>query len=113
MPALIFTFVYAAPEDDAFIKGTIEVIERHGGDVKFVRLYCDLDVNETRVTAADRRALGKIATVDSLRRMRERWRLDGMIPYRPSLKIDNSTLPPEVSARRIAEQLALPMRAAQ
>jgi hypothetical protein len=110
LPALIFTFVYAAPEDDSFVARTVEIVERHGGAVKFVRLYCDQAVNEARVVAADRHTRGKISTVDSLRRMQARWRLDAAIPHSPSLEVDNSALSPAESARRIAKELGLATR---
>jgi hypothetical protein len=110
LPGLIFTCVYAAPEDDAFIENTIGVVERHGGTVAFVRLYCAPRINDQRVIAEDRRALGKITTVDSLRRMQPRWRLDEAIPFQDSLEIDNSALDPDESARRIATYFALPAR---
>jgi hypothetical protein len=31
LPGLIFTFVYAAPHDDAFIQHTMRLLARHGG----------------------------------------------------------------------------------
>ena len=110
LPGLIFTCVYAAPEDDVFIEKTIDVVERHGGEMAFVRLYCDPTINERRVIAEDRRVFGKITTVESLRRWQARWRLDVAIPFRENLEIDNSTLAPEASALRIADHFSLPIR---
>jgi len=110
LPGLIFTCVYAAPDDDAFIEKTIDVVERHGGEMAFARLYCDPTINYQRVIAEDRHALGKITTVESLRRWQTRWRLDAAIPFRESLEIDNSTLDPEASARRIASHYSLLIR---
>jgi hypothetical protein len=110
LPGLIFTCVYAAGEDDAFVDETVAVVGRHGGEVAFVRLVCDSAINEQRVAAEDRRAFGKITSVDSLRRMRARWRLDEAIPLRDSLEIDNSTLDPAAAARVIADHFSLPIR---
>ena len=110
LQALIFTFVYAAPDDDGFVEKTIEVIERHGGDVAFVRLHCTPSVNEERVAADGRREAGKISTVESLRLLRERGNLDATIPFRPGFEIDNSTLGADEVARRIVAHYALPMR---
>jgi hypothetical protein len=45
---LIFTFVYANPQDDRFIDHIITAVERHGGEVCLVRLYCDEDILEER-----------------------------------------------------------------
>lgn len=110
LPGLIFTCVYAAPEDDGFVEKTIAVVERHGGEVAFVRLCCAQGINELRVGGEDRRAFGKITSVDALRGMQTRWRLNEVIPFRNSLEIDNSTLDPDESARRIATYFSLPAR---
>jgi hypothetical protein len=78
--------------------------------VAFVRLRCTPRINDRRVVAEDRRAFGKLRSVDSLRRMQTRWRLDEAIPCQDSLEIDNSTLDPGESARRIATHFSLPLR---
>jgi len=110
VPGLIFTCVYAAPEDNDFIEKTIEVVEHHGGEVAFARLYCDPTINDQRVIAEDRHAFEKITSVESLRRMQARWHLDVAVPFRESLEIDNSTVDPEASARLIASHFSLPIR---
>jgi hypothetical protein len=110
LPGLIFTCVYAAPEDDGFVEKTISVVERHGGEVAFVRLCCAPGINEQRVIGEDRRAFGKITSVDALRGMQTRWRLNEVIPFQDSLEIDNSVLDPDESARRIAAHFSLPVR---
>ena len=92
MPGPILTCVYAAPEDDGFVEKTTSVVERHGGEVAFVRLCCAPGINERRIVAEDRRAFGKITSVDSLRSMQTRWRLNEVIPFQNSLEIDNSAL---------------------
>ena len=33
LPGLIFTFVYASPDDDPFMRKVIEIVEGHGGEV--------------------------------------------------------------------------------
>jgi len=73
-------------------------------------LFCDPSINDQRVIAEGRHALGKITTVESLHRMQARWRLDVAIPFCESLEVDNSTLDPEASARRIASHFSLPSR---
>jgi len=113
VPGLIFTCVYANPEDDPFIVQVVELIARHGGEVLFVRLSCDAAINERRVVAEERREFGKIDTVKSLRGMLARWNLTSAIAGRASLDIDNSALAPEAVARRIAEHFALPIAGGQ
>ena len=109
LPGLIFTFVYARPEDDGFVRQVIEVVERHGGEVLFVRLSCDAAINERRVLGEERLAFGKIATVESLRWVLGRWNITSAIPGRTTPEIDNSALSAETVARRIAEHFSLPI----
>jgi hypothetical protein len=110
LPGLIFTFVYAAPEDDGFVQKMVRSVESLGGELVFVRLTCDAAVHERRVAGEERRGLGKIATVEALRRMLARSNLTAPVPLRSSLEIDNSTLEPDVVAARIAQHFALPRR---
>jgi hypothetical protein len=109
LPGLIFTYVYANPEDDSFIGQMVEAVERQGGEVLFVRLSCDAATNERRVVAEERRAFGKIATVESLRGLLTRWNLTSAIAGRDTLDIDNSALSADAVARRIAEHFSLPI----
>ena len=109
-PGLVFTFVYAAPHDDRFVAQVVDVVERHGGEVLFVRLSCDADTQEQRVVAGERQALGKLASVDSLRAMMKRWNVTAAIPFGRTFDIDNSTLAADVVARRIAAHFSLPVR---
>lgn len=100
----------ASPDDDAFLQRVIDVVERHGGELAFVRLSCDPVTNEQRVAADDRREFGKITSVESLRKMVARWNCGAAIPFRESLEIDNSALGADAVARRIAIHFRLPMR---
>ena len=61
---MIFTFVYAAPHDDAFVENTLRVVGGHGGQVLFVRLTCDPAVSDERIGAPERRAYGKATSVE-------------------------------------------------
>ena len=109
MPGLIFTFVYAAPEDDAFVGQVVEAVEKYEGQVLFVRLSCDTATHEQRVVAGERLALGKLTSVESLRGALAHWNLTAAIRVRETLEIDNSTLTAEAVARRIAAHFSLPM----
>ena len=110
LPGIVFTFVYAAPDDDGFVQRMIQTVERNAGHVAFVHLTCETGVHEGRVVAADRRNTGKITTVDSLRKMLTRSNLTGTIPWREGLEIDNSALRADEVARRIVEHFSLPVR---
>jgi hypothetical protein len=111
LPGLVFTFVYANPEDDAFVKRMTETVERHGGEVLFARLTCDAATHEQRVMAGERQALGKITSVEWLRNALARWNLTSAIAGRETFDVDTSTLGAEAVARRIADHFALPVGA--
>jgi hypothetical protein len=107
LPGLIFTFVYAAPEDDGFVGRVIEVVEKEQGEIHFVRLHCDAAAHEQRVLAPERKAFGKITSVERLRGAQARWNFTAAVPLRESLEIDNSTLSAALAARRIVERFSL------
>jgi hypothetical protein len=109
LPGLIFTLVYACPEDDQFVQRMLDTVERHGGEVAFVRLTCDKSTNEQRVRAEDRGQFGKVTTVDALRWVLAQWNCAEAIPFRPSLEIDNSALDAAAVARQIALHFRLPI----
>jgi hypothetical protein len=111
LAGLIYTLVYAAPEDDPFIEKTIAMVERHGGELAFVRLYCESAEHEQRVRSADRQRFGKITSAKALREALSKWNLGAAVPYRESLEIDTTSVPADVVARRIVERLSLPLRA--
>ena len=65
VPGLIMTFVYA-PSRRAIVRRYEEIIEKHGGEFCFVRLYCDPAILAQRVVHEDRRQHGKIIGVERL-----------------------------------------------
>ena len=71
VPGLVFTFGYASPEDDAFVEKMIQVIERHGGELAFVRLYCDRATHERRVLS-DQAAQHRLDSGDDFRHVAQR-----------------------------------------
>lgn len=107
LPGVIFTLVYAAPDDDAFLQRMIDAVERRGGEVMFVRLQCDVATHEQRVHSPERERYGKIVDARSLREAMTRWNLSSPIPMRESLEIDNSSLSAEAVARRIVDHFRL------
>lgn len=105
--SLVFTFVYAHPQDAGFIERAHEAVEAHGGRVCLVRLVCDIDELERRLPAAERARRGKMASLDLLREVSARYDLFSPVAGRESLSIDNTALPPAEVARRIAEHYGL------
>jgi hypothetical protein len=109
LPGLVFTFGYASPEDDAFVEKMIQVVERHGGELAFVRLFCDRATHERRVLSEDRQRFGKITNVQALRGALAQWNFAAAIRVRQTLEIDNSALEVELVARQIAAHYSLPL----
>ena len=107
LPGVIFTLVYASPDDDAFLQKMIDAVERRGGEVRFVRLQCDSATHEQRVRAPERERYGKLVGAKWLREAMMRWNLSSPIPMRESLEIDNSSLSADAVARRIAGYFGL------
>lgn len=98
---LIFTFCYAPGIDDAFVENVVRAVERHEGQVCFVRLYCDRAGLEARVTDGSRTSHGKIGDVEALREFLDRYDMFSAVANYESLSIDNSALMPREVARRI------------
>lgn len=101
--SLVFTYVYAHPEDAPFIERACETVVRHSGQVCLVRLTCDTNVLERRLTTADRARRGKLVSTDVLRGLTERSDIFSPVEGRESLSIDNTDLPPAEAAARIRE----------
>lgn len=98
---LIFTYVYAFPEDVAFIKKTIELIEKLGGEVCFVQLSCKESILLQRVRNKSRKKYKKLTNDSDLFILLKRWNLFASINYRNNLKIDNSNISPEEAVEQI------------
>jgi len=91
---LVFTFVYAHPEDLPFVEQVCDAVERHGGEVGFVQLTCAAEALERRVQGLDRADQGKIASLEGFRQIMGRYHLFSPVPRRETLRIDNTDLAP-------------------
>src|SRR5438477_5463820 len=110
---LIFTFVYAHPQDVPYVDRVAATVERHGGEMCFVQLTCSTEAQEARVVHADRAQFKSVDSVEIVREWNARYELLTPIPGRESLSIDNTQLPATAVAPQIAEQFELPLRRAQ
>jgi hypothetical protein len=105
--SVIFTFVYAYPDDDPFLRRLFRAVERHGGCICPVRLICDDAVAELRVADEQRVKRNKLVSVDALRHYRQVYDLSHAIPRRKSLVLDTGELSPAESAQRVIEHFGL------
>ncbi len=107
LPGVIFTFVYARGDDDAFVQQTIDAVEPHGGTVRFVLLTCEEQELLRRVGQESRAPFGKIRDAEQLRALCRRYDLTSPVPQRDSLVLDTTHLPSQETARRIVDHFRL------
>ena len=98
---LIFTFCYSHPEDDKFVKTVKKSIEKYGGKVYFVQIYCEESELKKRIKSASRQDFDKLKTIKGLDAALKKWNLFTSIPFVKSLKIDNTSLAPKKVAVKI------------
>ena len=104
---VIFTFVYAYPDDTSYVEDICGAVEPHGGEVCFVQLTCDRAEQDRRVERVERHERAKIRTVEHLRAVHEIDDLFTPVTGRDSLRIDNTTLPAAEVAAQIAAHYGL------
>ena len=104
---LIFTFCYAAKEDDKFVKKLINKIEKHKGKVYFVHLYCNNSELYKRVKNHSRNAYRKIKTPSQLKKTLDKWNLISEINFVENLSIDNTITNPKKVASIIQKHYKL------
>ena len=92
---IIFTFCYANPEDDEFIKKTINIIKKYKSRIVFVRLMCEEQILFKRVESRTRKNIEtKIRNKKKLQRALSKWNILSKISFVDSLEINNTKLQP-------------------
>lgn len=110
LPGLIFTFVYANPSDDPFMRRLTRAMKKNGGSIHFVRLHCTKNELYRRVTRTSRRRFGKMLTVKQLDRDLKEADLRSEFSAPGGLSIDTTTLSPRIAAQNIVQKLGLAER---
>jgi hypothetical protein len=100
---LIFTFCYSHPDDDKFVKKVKKRVEKYGGEVDFIQLYCEISELKNRVKEASRENFAKIKTKKGLEASLRKWDLFTPIPFVKSLQIDNTN----ISAKQVANKIKI------
>jgi hypothetical protein len=117
LPGLIFTYVWSLddPRDKEFIDRSAEIFQSRGGAVCYVELQTTQDErlrrNESEFRLAQKPPMRDVGRsrrrlVEDDRRYRFNSNGDFFYPDR-YLKIDNTELPPEAAAQRIAAAFGL------
>ena len=108
---LIFTFVYAAGEDDIVVEELISPVKACGGAVLFVQLRCNRDELLARVQRDSRREHGKLTDPTRLAELLDRYELDRPVPFGDSMCLDTRHLTAVEAAARIVAHYGLASRA--
>ena len=109
VPGLIFTFVYAKPNDDAFVRRVVRRVKKHGGEVDFVQIRCNRAELFRRLKHPSRKRFRKMKQTATLRHLLRRYDLFSSVPYARNLVIDNTRLSPTRVARMIMRHYQLPV----
>ena len=104
---LIFTLVYAKPQDDEHVDELTRLVEENGGEVLFVRLWCSEEELKRRIQAPPRAPQHKLTSVEVLEDLLEKYDLFSSVSDRKSLTLDTTRLAPSVTAERILEHYGL------
>ncbi len=106
---LVFTFVYAHPQDAPEVRWMLDIFEdsaeEKGARILLVQLTCEQEMLKTRLGEASRHAYGKIKDVATLEHLLETYDLFTPYPAKPSLQLDATHTPPTETAAAIAAHL--------
>ncbi|MCA1622951.1 MAG: AAA family ATPase [Acidobacteria bacterium] len=100
---LVHTFCYAKGEDDEYVTKIIKTVEENGGEICFVLLVCEHSELEKRVLEESRMKFKKANNLELLKEILEKYDLFSPVPFQESLRIDNTNLSAEATARKIIE----------
>lgn len=98
---IIYTHCYAKGEDDKTVKKTIKLMKKYKGKIHFVNLVCDKKELHKRVKHASRENFDKLRSVRGLNLIFKKYELFSSIPYVKSLRIDNTSITPKQTAKKI------------
>ena len=103
---LIFTMVHE-PRYNNFVKKIVSIIEKHKGEVLFVRLFCKEKTLYERVTNASRKEFDKVKTVKELKLILKKGSKLESVPFKGSLTMNNDSLSPKKCAEKIKKYYKL------
>jgi shikimate kinase len=103
----VLTICYDHPADLELIQGVAAAVAAEGGTTVTVHLVCDMDELRRRVMSPGRREFRKVADPEELDSVLARWNLYEAIPGLPSIRIDNTHLPPDSAAAEIVRHYGL------
>jgi len=102
--SMIFTFAPERTVRDDFPDRAAEVVERHGGRVRFIALTCPPEILAARVESAERAAHGKLRSRAVLAQLSEQGAFN-CPPLPAEIVMDTSCASPAKAAAVIASHL--------
>ncbi len=102
---LIFTYVYAHPHDEPFVRRTISAVQGCDGQVLFVQLDAPDEILLERVEHASRKNFEKLSQRQTLEPILKKYDLHQPIPFVESLRLNTAELELEEAAMVILESL--------
>jgi hypothetical protein len=106
--SLIFTFAPEASVPPSFPDEAVTVVERHGGQVRFVALVCDEAVRDGRIEAPSRARWRKLNSLALARQLRAEGS-ERFTALPADITLDTGAMTPDEAAERIAQGLGLPI----
>lgn len=103
---LIFTSLYARGLSDKIFKDIIRRVEKNGGRVCLVGLYCDKKELLRRIRSRSRKNFFKIRSPGRLEQLMKRYEFS-TVSFRKGLIIDNTRISPKKTAQMIASHYRL------
>ncbi len=104
---VIFTFVYAAGEDEQVMERMFKRIEENGGEVLLVQLTTSVKKLKERIVTDVRKQFKKMSKTEALDKWLKQYKLFEAYPNRKNIIIDNSDLSPRETAKLIVEKYYL------
>lgn len=104
---IIFTYVYAAGEDEEVMERMFKKIEENGGEVLLVQLTTSVEKLKERIVAEDRRQFKKMHKTESLESWICQYKLFEAYPNRQNLVVDNSNMTPTEVSNLIIDKYRL------
>lgn len=107
--SIVHTFCYALGADDEHFEKLIAAAEDNGGEAHLVLLRCDKAERKRRIANESRVKIGKLTDPASFDR-EKKPELSTPLPGRPTLILDTTATPADITARRIIETFGLQIR---
>jgi broad-specificity NMP kinase len=107
LDGVIMTSVNIKGIDDDFVKSLANIMDTNSGNMHFVQLSCEMTELEKRLGEPSRKQHGKLNDTAMFRDFISKNQVFHSIDFVSSLKIDNTDLTPEETAKKIAEHYGL------